>query len=366
MPRVRLVHDTNPRKYFGAVLELARCGEIELVGAHRHSVVKGWLRAGIRERKPLATRTADSLSDLWFRCCVPFVRGETVILGFAPWDWRLLIYGRLSRRNRVIYHTSWPYWDRLTVPHKYGPFSRPLRRLWLNWLTRGPVEVVCILDATKHELQRRFGIEATVIGHAVDSAFAGTRAERGPESQLKLLFVGALSRKKGVLEAIELANSLRPVGASLTIVGDGDLRSLCVEAATQNDAIRYVGPIHERAEMAEVMASHDILIVLSRSTPDWEELFGMVIVEAISAGLGVVATDHIGPRAILGSACLGNLFKDGDIEGPRTLLARLAVDGAALDEFKMRHANLSEPYEKQQIVDKWRRILVPPNDAMRM
>jgi glycosyltransferase involved in cell wall biosynthesis len=37
----------------------------------------------------------------------------------------------------------------------------------------------------------------------------------------------------------------------------------------------------------------------SKRLPDWEELFGLVIVEAISQGVIVLTTDHVGPIEII-------------------------------------------------------------------
>ncbi|WP_344342136.1 glycosyltransferase, partial [Streptomyces rhizosphaericus] len=50
--RVRIVHETNPTKYFPALLDLAEQGRIDIVGLHRYSVVKEWLRAGLKDRTP--------------------------------------------------------------------------------------------------------------------------------------------------------------------------------------------------------------------------------------------------------------------------------------------------------------------------
>lgn len=363
--RLRIVHETNPPKYFPALFGLDREGRITITGAHRYSVFKEWLRAGLKDRKPFGARGRDALSDLWFRLRAPFISGEVIVLGFAPWDWRILFMLPLFARNRIIYHTSWPDWDTGRTPRQYGPLTPTFKAIWL-WALRHPnVRIVAVLDVTRVELMSRFKLQATVIPHAVPSAFfdagranTGRVAASRTPGPLRLIHVGELSRKKGVERLLDLVQSLPPGVVELTFVGDGPMREACLIAAAENSEIRVLGQVRDRTALADEMAAHDILVLLSQRDGSWQELFGIVITEALAAGLGVIATRHIGPMSIFSGKNMANLFAEDDVEGVRDLLLNLANDPVALAQFRKEHSEIARAYSQDIVAEAWAEIIL--------
>lgn len=358
--QLRIVHETNPQKYFPAVFGLEREGVIRIVGAHRYSVFKEWVRAGVKDRKPFAARSRDALSDLWFRLRTPFISGEVIMLGFAPWDWRMLFMLPLFARNRILYHTSWPDWEMGRTPRQYGPLTPILKAIWLRALRHPNVRIIAVLDATRTELMNRFKLPATVIPHAVPPAFfdAARAAASRPQGPLRLIHVGELSRKKGVEQLLALVRSLPPGTVELTFVGDGPMREACLAAAAENPAIHMLGQIRDRADLAAEMASQDVLVLLSQREGAWQELFGIVVTEALAAGLGVIATRHVGPMSIFAGTAMTNLLEEDDIDGVRELILKLASDPAALAEFRKEHSEIASAYAQGNVAEAWTRIIL--------
>jgi len=112
------------------------------------------------------------------------------------------------------------------------------------------------------------------------------------------LYVGVLKEPKGVgllLEAFARCRAEDP-SLTLTFVGEGALRGplgLRVAELGVADAVTFAGwAEHDRA--LELMRQHDLLVHPSRS-----ETFGMVVVEAISAGAPVLVTRCGGPEVTL-------------------------------------------------------------------
>lgn len=353
-PRVRIIHQTNPTKYFPAILELAESGDIELVGTHRYSVVKEWLRSGIKDRRPLRQRSSDAWSDLKLRLRLRARRGEVIVLGCAPWDWRMLIYRGLAKRNVVVYHTSWYDWRR--GPRRYGPLTPMLRTAWLRFLRQPGVRVVSVLEAGRDSLYQVWGVDAVVIPHAVPGEFFQAAADDDMDRPLRLLYVGELSVKKGVQRLLDAAPLLRAEGVDLTVVGDGVLRDACQRADQQGD-ITFLGPILGAENLAPVVADHDVLALLSHREGNWQELFGIVLIEAMAAGLGVIATDHIGPMSVLEGRDLGNLFAEDDDHGPWNLILALAADHGLRASFKIAHRGIADQYRSDAVALQWREVL---------
>jgi len=57
------------------------------------------------------------------------------------------------------------------------------------------------------------------------------------------------------------------------------------------------------------------LILPSRKFKNWEELFGIVIIEAMATGIPVIASNCIGPKEIIENGKDGILFKKEDFNG---------------------------------------------------
>ena len=103
----------------------------------------------------------------------------------------------------------------------------------------------------------------------------------------QLLFVGRLEKEKRPEYALSALSYLRErnIDARLTLVGEGSLRNTLVEKAKNlgvADRVDFVGYQHPMPYYQKA----DLLLV-----PSAYEGYGMVIIEAIAAGVPVVATD---------------------------------------------------------------------------
>jgi glycosyltransferase involved in cell wall biosynthesis len=355
--KLRIIHETNPRKYFPALLELAKDGRVELVGIHRYSVVKECFRAWLRDRAPFWICVRNAFLDLLFRLYIPFVKNETIVMGFAPWDWRLLIYRKLVARNRILYHTSWHNWGLDNTPRQPKPrwFKCYMQKRWHDFVTHPNVKVIAVTSVVAASVKKEVGLEASVIPHAVPEVFFQAGNNRLPRKSLslKLLYVGEVSEKKGINVLVDIMKQLPDNKFSLTIIGNGPLVNK-VKTGAKN--IIYLGPIYDRSKLAKIMAEHDVLMLLSQKTSSWEELFGIVIVEAIATGCAVIASDHIGPRGILTDVGGCGLFNEKDLEGVLKLVSNMAEDDFVVEEL-IGTQDVAKAYSTEFIREQWYREL---------
>lgn len=134
---------------------------------------------------------------------------------------------------------------------------------------------------------------------------------------LKLLFVGRLWEAKGVDLAIRCLPLLRKKGitATLTIVGSGEenyrehLREV-IKNVGARDSVKFVNSV-PRELLKSYYKSHDILLFPTYSW--YKEPFGIVILEAMSHGLPVIASECGGPIEIIDQGENGLLFALGDL-----------------------------------------------------
>ena len=100
-----------------------------------------------------------------------------------------------------------------------------------------------------------------------------------------LLFLGRFSRAKGADRAIEAArrSGNRLILAGKVDVADADHFRRAIEPQLDGDRLRYVGEVGGRAKR-ELLAGADALLF----PIEWDEPFGLVMVEALSSGTPVI------------------------------------------------------------------------------
>lgn len=144
-----------------------------------------------------------------------------------------------------------------------------------------------------------------------------------PERPL-VLFVGRLEPRKGLDVLIRGFLRLRATvrRARLCVVGDGPERQRCQEMvpASIRPDVLFVGRVpHE--ELPRYHASADVFAAPATGG----ESFGIVLLEAMAAGLPVVASDIPGYRSVVQDGRQGRMVRPGDgIALAETLQALLA------------------------------------------
>jgi glycosyltransferase involved in cell wall biosynthesis len=169
------------------------------------------------------------------------------------------------------------------------------------------------------------------------------RQELGlPADRVICLFVGRLSREKGVLELLEAWRLLRPAGALLVMAGPdmtghawdaGAPGRAFVEQHRLQDSVRFVGPL---SDVAPMIKASDLVV-----QPSHFEALGLSAIEALACGVPLVASAVGGlldfvidgengklcppqdPPAL--AACIGPLLADAAARGRLAAGARPSV-----------------------------------------
>jgi glycosyltransferase involved in cell wall biosynthesis len=127
--------------------------------------------------------------------------------------------------------------------------------------------------------------------------------EREPSPEFRIGYVGRLVPEKGIDLLLEAVATLDKEGWRLTIVG--------------------AGPEKDRlAALAHHLGLPDRVLVLpSRSQPNWTEQFGRVLIEAMACGVPVVGSDCGEIPNVVGKT--GLIFPEGDAAALRACLEQL-------------------------------------------
>lgn len=232
----------------------------------------------------------------------------------------------------------------------YSPIPRPMQRAFNAWAWRdlgrvfGKAQVVTAPTPRAVELLvRRAGlVDAFPVSCGIDAdSYRSVPRIAGPVPTV--LFVGRLDQEKRVDELIRAFAAL-PAGVPgrLEIVGDGARREEWTALAAGlglGERVRFRGFVSEQ-ELLEAYAGADLFCM-----PGIAELQSLVTLEAMAAGLPVVAADAMALPHLVRPGRNGWLYTPGDVPELTTRLAALLGDaatrlrmGAASQEIVAAHA----------------------------
>lgn len=212
--------------------------------------------------------------------------------------------------------------DRLCAP--YFAYLRALSRRYHLTITSGDWLAERLRG---HGVDRvravPFGIDRTLFSPLLrDEAVRGqllARCGLAPDDRL-LVAVGRHHPEKRLgmlIDAIARLPAERRVG--LIIYGDGPLRRVIEHKAARVAHVHVAGQVHDRRELAQVLASADALLHGSSA-----ETFGLAVAEAICSGLPVIVPDT-GGAAALAAPEYSECYAPGDVDSCASAIIRMVT-----------------------------------------
>lgn len=214
--------------------------------------------------------------------------------------------------------------------------------------------------------------DVLVVTNGVDTALYRPAWELGAESSARqriamqlpldkkiVLYVGRMSPEKGVLDLVRAFRELRRRRADVFLLLVGELRvgqasdqrgeygrQILAACAEQSEHCRHAGVI-DPARMQDVYQVADLAVVPSR----FEEPFGMVAIEAMAAGVPVLATPRGGLREFLLPERTGFFIENAQDAASFALqIDQLLSAPQRLDQVRRRARELVENQHSWQIV----------------
>lgn len=177
------------------------------------------------------------------------------------------------------------------------------------------------------------------VHHGVDTdAFAPGPRERAPlglpDGAFVILFVGWFLPRKGldflILALRELLrdSECRDRNLQLLMIGTGPGKEridALIDRAGVRERCRFAGPL-PYGQMPAVFRAADVFVLPSIAERDWQEQFGMSLIEAMACGVPAVATLSGAIPEVAGDAAL--LCQPNDVIALRDALKRLILSQA--------------------------------------
>lgn len=297
---------------YGTALEAHRSWKLDERKGYESVVLPGWAIGGVGHLNPGISRLA--------RAFAPHV---AVLTGSYVMPTLQLV--ALWLRHREI---PWVYWGEELRDSDALAFPLRVARRWLRWPIRHAAGTFAIGGRAVSSYERA-GVPASRIAnfHYYPDADnfrmpVGLRAAARSDVRTRLgiaydvpvfVYCGQLIPRKGIDTLLDAAELLRESGVAFRVllVGDGPQRAAIDGRIREalSGIVQLVG-FAQPAELPSYFAASDALVL-----PSIREGWGLVVTEALAAGLPVIASDRINAAAELirpGEA--GFLFPAGDAD----------------------------------------------------
>ncbi len=215
-------------------------------------------------------------------------------------------YAGISYQAAMLYLTAaripWVFWSEApgvrlfevqhSVPGKLRPAAR---RLAFAPARRFAREVWAIGPYAEDSFRAMGAGSVQQLSYYSDlTSFSARGQLRVPAERRRFVFLGRKSHRKGFDVLCRAFEALAASGRhdwELTLIGDGELRALA--SALPSDKVTDLG-FQELDRIPELLGQHDVLVAPSRY-----DGWGMVVPEALAAGLSVITTTEMGSAATL-------------------------------------------------------------------
>jgi glycosyltransferase involved in cell wall biosynthesis len=147
-------------------------------------------------------------------------------------------------------------------------------------------------------------------------------------------YVGRLSEEKGVDTLLDALAYTTHEDMGAVIVGDGPAREALHDRARRlsvDHRIRWAGYVPHDA-IQDSYLGMDVLVVPSRTVPNWTEQFGRVVLEALASGVPVLTSDSGELPHLVELTGGGWTFPEGDSKSLARTLDELRKHPAAMRE----------------------------------
>jgi glycosyltransferase involved in cell wall biosynthesis len=203
----------------------------------------------------------------------------------------------------------------------------------LHRLTRGRIARVIAVSQSVAANLRAQGIfrndQITVVPNGIDLSRFTPRVEGHPSSRLRVGIFGELTHNKGQIEFVRAAEIVARglehvefIVAGRDNSSGGDYGRQLKDVIGASEFRSRIQLVESKIDVPRTLATLDLLVSASRS-----EAFGLAIVEAMAAGVPVVATATDGAREIITDNESGSLVPIGDFHEMAVAIERLLRNG---------------------------------------
>lgn len=276
-----------------------------------------------------------------------FVRDKVLVVGLAPYDNLMLKFSKVFKQNYSIYHTSYPIWDgsrfhRGRIKNK-SKFETCLKECFNA--------VACVNNESYKQIATWFP-KAQIVNHAIDVDNYKTRAVYEKTKRVNYVFIGRLVSEKNIEIILEYWKKHQNSNISISFIGEGYLQKEIESVAKMDSRVRYLGKWTKEKIKNHLCNFHFLIL------PSKRELFGVVLLEALAAGIPSIVSNTSGPLEIIRNGENGLIFElEDSVSFDRIMKRSYDMDENEYMSMCLQARADSKKYSYEVIAKKWMELL---------
>ena len=227
-----------------------------------------------------------------------------------------------------VIHTLHGYHD-----DRYGRLSKKLYALWESLAACFTTRIICVSQSERVVFLENVHVDETKVSVILNGTPV-LQVDQERVRQKKIVTVARFSHQKNLREFVDIAQRLPQY--VFQIIGDGEERS-ALEAYIEKKHVKNLFLSGESHDVASEMVDAEVYLstALTEGLP-------LAVLEAMSLGIPVVATDVVGNRDAVKSGVTGYLYQLGDLAGCiRQIEASKLLDRTAIRSYHRAHFSSS-------------------------
>lgn len=238
-------------------------------------------------------------------------------------------------------------WCHFSADTYLGGYLRYTTNFWVKGLAAAD-NVVCLTNEDKVKFSKING--KTVV---INNPLTIENKQMSSLDNKIISWTGRISNpQKGIDYLAEIAANI-PEGWKISVAGDGDIDFLkeCLLKNGAEDKVILRGSLSGE-KLKQHYLNSSIYLMTSRF-----EGFGLVLVEAMSFGLPIVAFEQSGSKYVLESGKFGILTKNGDIESIVEELTELTTNPVKREMYQKKSLKRLEDFNIDKVSEAWKSII---------
>lgn len=275
--------------------------------------------------------------------CLRFIKNKIMIVGLAPYDRLLNKFHSIFRNNKSIYFTSWQFWDGSSFPR--GDISN--KGMYEELLKSSFKSVACVSKATEQSMLSFFAT-TEVVNHSI--YVKEYKNKTNYIRNHRYVFIGRFEHVKNIQLIIDTFKDFKE--AQIDFIGFGSLEEIIQHASHKYDNIHNLGK-WTKEKIKGMLYGYDFLVL-----PSIEEPFGIVLLEALAAGIPCITSNALGPSEIIVDGVNGFISKVNINNEFSTMIKR--AENLSDDEYESLCQNAlqtSLQYSTEEVMKKWLNLL---------
>jgi glycosyltransferase involved in cell wall biosynthesis len=164
--KIFILHEYGSNSHYRALKYLCNIRDVDVI-YREFSITKSFIKSILKRDVKLFKK---QFLNIIFLVSLIFSKNKKIILGVAPYDFRLVFLSFILKNHQLYYHTSWTSWDRSFYPKKLF-VCEWLINFWEGFIRNRFIKIFVVSEVTQNELINYLKVDKNkivVVNHSYD------------------------------------------------------------------------------------------------------------------------------------------------------------------------------------------------------